>query len=368
MKKQLILCLGISSLLTACNTSIQEQVSTAIPTEEPKKVVWEVEPTLEYTKVNNIVAYYTRPVSYDRFYLEMSGYSSSWQNAEVGRDYVDNVFTFKEEDTYGVIDDSGNILLEGLEPFETYDETINPLENPYSYPFIITKNTKNYILNSDFTIGEEATSNRVAGDNPYYVFIKDDEVYVYNNFIGEEGISKYSESDVTVLETVGCSYVPIVEDTLDFFNEKVTGIGRVGTDGTIEATYLFAPGKSFGNPSTIVNGYYVSTEEDVTITDLQEDLTHSSYGIVRLADGEKITKQDYEDVLWFEDGYCPVCKDGKWGFIDEEGNEVTDFIFDDVTALYDGKAYVQYKGHYGILNLVSTLQQGIEINEETCAQ
>jgi hypothetical protein len=74
----------------------------------------------------------------------------------------------------------------------------------------------------------------------------------------------------------------------------------------------------------------------------------------------------YDDVKYFENGYAPVKKNGKWGFVDESGTEVTDFIFDDASTLYEGKTYVSFHGSYGILDLKTTLAQSIPVNEETC--
>ena len=82
--------------------------------------------------------------------------------------------------------------------------------------------------------------------------------------------------------------------------------------------------------------------------------------------GEPITEFIYDDVKWFEDGYCPVMKDGKWGFIDETGTEVTDFIFDDVSGLYQGKTYVGLNGVYGIMDLRATLENGTDVTLDTC--
>ena len=57
-----------------------------------------------------------------------------------------------------------------------------------------------------------------------------------------------------------------------------------------------------------------------------------------------------------------VCLKPDWGFIDEMGNEVTDFIFSDVTELGNGRSYVRYNGTYGILNLKEALANGKQLN------
>ncbi len=92
----------------------------------------------------------------------------------------------------------------------------------------------------------------------------------------------------------------------------------------------------------------------------------NAYGLFNVRDNKQITEIIYEDVKYFEDGYCPVKKNGKWGFIDEQGKEVTDFIWDDVTTLYQGKAYVGKDKVYGILDLKKTISEGIPVTEDNC--
>ena len=108
------------------------------------------------------------------------------------------------------------------------------------------------------------------------------------------------------------------------------------------------------DPHLFVNGYYVVSNQQGNL-----------YGLKRISSGEAVTEPIYEDIKYFEDGYCPVKKNGKWGFVDEQGNEVTDFIWDDVTSLYQGKCYVQVNGVYGILDLKQTLDAGIPVTVES---
>lgn len=111
-----------------------------------------------------------------------------------------------------------------------------------------------------------------------------------------------------------------------------------------------------GYPYNFVNGYFA----------MDASLEHT-YGIHVFSDQNQIMKADdgqplndeiYEAIKFFEDGYCPVKKNGKWGFINEQGEEVTDFIWDNVSTLYEGKAYVGINGVYGVIDLVSSLENG----------
>lgn len=116
-------------------------------------------------------------------------------------------------------------------------------------------------------------------------------------------------------------------------------------DGSIRSGYS-------GRPVSFINGY------------VKYGL-NGQYGFVDAEKGITITRDLYEDARYFTDGYCPVKKQGKWGFIDPEGNEVTEFLFEDAAGLYDGKTYVKYQGKYGILDLKATLEAGIPVCADT---
>ena len=45
-------------------------------------------------------------------------------------------------------------------------------------------------------------------------------------------------------------------------------------------------------------------------------------------DVQTVIEPEYEEVKNFNDGYAAVKKDGKWGYMDEEGTVVVDFLYD----------------------------------------
>lgn len=77
-----------------------------------------------------------------------------------------------------------------------------------------------------------------------------------------------------------------------------------------------------------------------------------------------IIARGFDDAYGFYDGYAAVKKNGKWGFIDKQGNLAVDFMFDKATALSEGKSWVIYNGKTGRLNLVELLENGITINSD----
>ena len=70
--------------------------------------------------------------------------------------------------------------------------------------------------------------------------------------------------------------------------------------------------------------------------------------------GELITDYLYEEFGWFQDGYCPVKRDGKWTYINTLGQEVSGLLFDDASEVYQGRAYVSYNGAMHLINIPET--------------
>lgn len=58
----------------------------------------------------------------------------------------------------------------------------------------------------------------------------------------------------------------------------------------------------------------------------------------------------YSTVGRFEDGFAIVQKDGKFGFIDEEYNEVVPCVFDEVSKYLNGRSIVKKDGKYGYID------------------
>lgn len=81
------------------------------------------------------------------------------------------------------------------------------------------------------------------------------------------------------------------------------------------------------------------------------------------SDGNQIG-ETYETGYPFYEGYAAVKKDGKWGYIDKQGNVVVDFIFDKATSISDGKAWVIYNGKTGRLNIMDMINNNVPFTDE----
>lgn len=64
---------------------------------------------------------------------------------------------------------------------------------------------------------------------------------------------------------------------------------------------------------------------------------------------DKVDNRNQE--LYYLNGYLPVCKNNKWGLIDVNGKEVLSCQFEDITSVYDGKAWAKQNGKWGVIAL-----------------
>lgn len=69
------------------------------------------------------------------------------------------------------------------------------------------------------------------------------------------------------------------------------------------------------------------------------------------SDGKYDKTDNDNQELYYLNGYLPVCKSGKWGLIDVNGNEVVKCRFDDISSVYDGKAWAKQNGKWGVIEL-----------------
>lgn len=67
--------------------------------------------------------------------------------------------------------------------------------------------------------------------------------------------------------------------------------------------------------------------------------------------GKTIGELTFDDARAFtEKGYAAVCKDGKWGFINEDGELVLDYAYDDAQSFQNGFAAVCTDGKWGYID------------------
>ena len=75
------------------------------------------------------------------------------------------------------------------------------------------------------------------------------------------------------------------------------------------------------------------------------------HDVVYLFSGGRLTEETYDDARPFSgEGYAAVCRNGKWGYIDEHGTVVIDFLFDDALSFGQHLAAVKNGDLWGYIN------------------
>lgn len=76
----------------------------------------------------------------------------------------------------------------------------------------------------------------------------------------------------------------------------------------------------------------------------------TQYNIIN-ENGESVGNLSFKNVKCFnEDGYAAVSQNGKWGFVDSEGEMVTECIYDDALSFCNGYAAVASNGLWGYID------------------
>lgn len=154
-------------------------------------------------------------------------------------------------------------------------------------------------------------------------------------------------------------------------------------DGTADGTYSFAPYSGTGLTSNVIvpvldamykpasyvvvlqngsigpdvpeylgkyqagsyaNGYYRLKYEDTVVFVHAETATQIGWA--------------YHDAKNFVNGYAPVKRYGYWALLNENGDEVTDYVFSDISYVCDGKAYVRIGKSWGIIDVEQAVERG----------
>lgn len=140
-------------------------------------------------------------------------------------------------------------------------------------------------------------------------------------------------------------------------------IAETGFTGVVEDEYGYAD--HFGTSVFIKkNTYFLCNSSGAKINDFSAEYiglpaesgalvqfkSKNLYGFVSSETGKIAIKPQYEDAKPFCRGLAPIKTDGKWGFIDEKGNEIVPPTFTFVTPLSeDGSAWIKNEAGFALL-------------------
>ena len=151
-----------------------------------------------------------------------------------------------------------------------------------------------------------------------------------------ENAAKWLKELQGTYTTIFCKYSqmsPVYNDSMVVKNEMAYGITDATGKDLTECIY------SEVHPYS-ADGYALVLRENGTYAYLDRD------GLARKAPDE-----GYTDLGQFNENRAPACKDGKYGFLDENMEEKTDFSWDALTSVKNRLAAAQQNGKWAIVSL-----------------
>ena len=349
----------------------EEQTTEPVPEEsQPAQlsVRWIHEPDMLFSAISELTTFsfyspsgsITEDIGYpqewdDTWNKSMTSETADYYVLPSYREYHPDAIQVTYKDYVGIYDYNGNAI---TKPFPAYQGSSESPEVIYASGIGFTVDLKDPdlsegVFTTDYQEIHCRMSSGIGWDDGLGYFLYNGSLMLGLWFNDAEPVSKIED-----LNGHNC-FIQIMESGDNPNLPEKVGYAAYSNDSVLRREFkgLF--------PSYYVNGFAaMGTKEE-----FNDGTGKIDYGQILLMDMntlEPITEAVYEDAKWFENGFCPVKKNGKWGYIDETGNEVTDFLWDDATTAYEGNVYVGINGVYGVLDLASTVSQGIPITMDTC--
>ena len=211
---------------------------------------------------------------------------------------------------------------------------------------------KSYWVNENYN---EVPPSEGIGDGDgerYYYDIKTNEIYHDVFLMGDNVVSGSELKNVfypitsAVAEEGGYRYVDGEKIISHYFSTEEVDTGKCGLISGGEITVPIE-----------YDGYFDSSSRDLYSSCNRIVFWKNNKIYVFDKDGNCYSDGVYDKVdngnqeLYYFNDYLAVCRNGKWGLIDVNGNEVVECCFDDISSVYDGKAWAKQNGKWGVIEL-----------------
>lgn len=296
---------------------------------------------------------------------------------------IENSLVIKKDGKYGLCDDSGNIII------DTKYKAIGKIEDDYKNGYVVvSENDKYGIIGIDKSVILETKYDEVksvCGENIYT--IKENGKYYIINKAGDKILSKGFEDvleinkDYIVIKNNGkCGVVDIHGETKltpkynsltyksgdDYIAKTGDKFGIINLDGTSKIAEEYVDIKYIGAGNFVVANYeengkifskvYDSNYELKITGEILEINTSKGYIRVRQNDEYKYYNFKFEEKvasqIFTNNALFLSKKDGKYGFIDNTGKVIVNYIYDDATEQNSsGYAGIKKDGLWGSINL-----------------
>lgn len=315
--------------------------------------VWHVSPKIEADSLKNLAPLSKTTIRNADHSAALIENMNGKLNQHSNNGYTDNVIVLQKEDAQVIYDYDGNLLYTlSTKVSDTYNE--EGISVGYAY------------LTSEESFFSEVYGAKISDSKAIVLdaSFKETTEIDASNFIYHPYDGNQLYDDIAIQDGKKGIYSPIRNKS----GEDTSSYEFTEFDGYLASEYI---AKNV-NSKNQVEGTVVATSEGKVLSQIDGELYEKESGmfvngfvpiykeedgtkliaLFNAEDGKQITEYEYTDVGYFQNGYCPIknTKD-KWAYIDEEGNLVTDFIFDEASSLYEGKAWVIKDGLAGVINL-----------------
>ena len=196
-----------------------------------------------------------------------------------------------------------------------------------------------------------------GGPGRLYYDINSDEFICIS---GSEGENESVEYDKSAAHIVYEAYMEIEDEFEDFISYSISETGKLGlyNNGKLVIPFEYvAAAEICEDVVAIYDGSmwtYFSVDGDVIMENVQtNDDTFKYYQNIYNENGERIDTKKYEinTVYSYSCGSVPVKKDGKWGYMDKNGDMIIDAVFEKALPAFENRAWVCVDGYWGIIEI-----------------
>lgn len=270
--------------------------------------------------LNSFIDTYPENENAQEWFLELKGsYTELYCRYTEMTEIVNDTMVVLNEELYGISDAKGNELV--------------PTEYKDAQPFsedgfaLVQKTDGEWIY-----IDEDGQTRKVP-----------DKEYTDLGMFSEERASASKEGKYGYLDE---DMEPVGEFVWDDLTGISNGTGAGLTDGKWTLVDDDGEAKSDDLYDDVIideNGF-CSVQKRIFVSD------DGTYYIINTR-GKRIGNLDFENARAFtEDGYAAVCVDGKWGFVDKDGELVIDCSYEDARSFQNGYAAVCVDGEWGYID------------------
>lgn len=314
-------------------TATTKAPAPSTPSASVSGYTWVIEPSYDYDDVSILCSMSDKPVADIRLWDDNTDDHDSGEKLPVG-------FVVSRDNNYGLISLNGDLLMDCeysyISMFSGFAEAMKA-DSSYSYT-----------LGSDYEVHIMENFGH-GGYATYYIY---DESNSKIGYIDPNGIIICDEYD---MEKIANRAILLKSGTLDENNgsweDSVAKFGLMYKNRIIIP--LIYDGGSDGN----LVEYNPDIMEMCDVKDGRAVFWKNNKIYVFDNNGVCYSDGIYDKVdngnqeLNYFNGYLPVCKNGAWGLIDVNGNEVLTCQFEDITSVYDGKAWAKQNGKWGVIKL-----------------